>query len=89
MAHGDIDKLRASLFRTSEYRAGDEIIFQHAGLLAGRVERVTFNGRKVRYQVSAVLTFDVPESAVVGRGADVLGEAEGKGGDGRARAGAE
>ena len=80
MAHGDIKKLRASIFRTSEYRAGDEIIFQHAGLLAGRVERVTFNGRKVRYEVSAVLTFDIPESAIVGREADVFGETDEKGG---------
>ena len=79
MAHGDIKKLRASIFRTSEYRAGDEIMFQHEGLLTGRVERVTFTGRKVRYTVSAVLTFDVPESVIVGREADVLGEADEKG----------
>ena len=76
MAHGDIKKLRASLFRSSEYMAGDEVVFQHEGLLTGRVERVTFTGRKVRYQVFAVLTFDVPESAIVGRESDVLGESE-------------
>ncbi len=80
MAHGDIQKLRASIFRTSEYAAGDEVMFQHAGLLAGRVERVNFCGRKVRYTVTATLTFDVPESAVVGRESDVLGETEQKGG---------
>lgn len=85
MTHGDREKLRASIFRASEYRAGDELIFQHAGLLTGRVERVTFTGRKVRYTVSAVLTFDVLESAVVGREADVLGECEQKGGIKRAR----
>jgi hypothetical protein len=85
VAHGDIKRLRDCIFRTSEYRAGDEIMFQHAGLLAGRVERVTFCGRKVRYEVTAVLTFDVPESAVVGREADVLGEGEEKGGIERAR----
>ena len=80
MAHGDIKKLRASIFRTSEYRAGDEIVFQHEGLLTGRVERVTFTGRKVRYEVSASLTFDVPESAIIGRESDVLSEVEPKGG---------
>jgi hypothetical protein len=80
MAHGDIQKLRACIFRTSEYRAGDEIIFQHAGLLAGTVERVTFSGRKVRYEVSAVLTFDVPESCVIGLCGDVIGKPEEKGG---------
>ena len=78
MAHGDIKRLRASIFRTSEYRAGDEIIFTHAGLLTGRVERVTFTGRKVCYQVSAVLTFDVPESGFVGRESEILGDAEEK-----------
>ena len=85
MAHGDIERLRASIFRASEYMAGDEIIFNHAGLLTGRVERVTFTGRKVRYQVRAVLTFDVPESAVVGRESEVLGETEEKGDIERAR----
>ena len=85
MAHGDREKLRACIFRCSEYRAGDEIVFTHAGLLTGRVERVTFTGRKVRYQVSAVLTFDVPESAVVGRESEIVGESEEKGGLKRAR----
>ena len=70
MAHGDVKR---------RYAAGDEIVFQHAGLLMGRVERVRFDGRKVRYQVSAVLTFDVPESAIIGREADVLGESDEKG----------
>ena len=79
MAYGDREKFRACIFRTSEYRAGDEIIFQHEGLLTGRVERVTFNGRKVRYEVRAVLTFDVPESAIIGRESDVLGVTEKKG----------
>ena len=85
MAQGDRDRLRASIFRMSEYRAGDEIIFQHAGLLTGRVERVTFQGRKVRYEVRAVLTFDVPESCVVGRESEVIGETEEKGDIERAR----
>ncbi len=80
MAHGDIDRLRACLFRASEYCAGDEILFEHAGLLSGRVERVTFTGRKVRYTVSATLTFDVPESAIVGREAEVTVDVEEKGG---------
>lgn len=85
MAHDDIEKLRASIFRSSEYRAGDEILFQHAGLLTGRVKRVTFTGRKVRYEVSAVLTFDVPESCVVGRESEIVGGTEEKGGIERAR----
>jgi hypothetical protein len=81
MAHGRIDKLRACLFRASLYAAGDEILFGHAGLLSGTVERVTFSGRKVRYTVSATLTFDVPESAIVGREAEMMIDAEEKGGD--------
>ena len=80
MAHGDRDRLRAGLFRASEYAAGDEVIFQHAGLLAGRVERVTFTGRKVRYEVTASLTFDIPESAIVGLCGDVIGETGEQGG---------
>jgi hypothetical protein len=61
---------------TTEYRAGDEVLFTYEGLLAGRVERVTFTGRKVRYEVTATLTFDVPESAVVGRESELLGTPE-------------
>ena len=80
MAHGDRERLWACLFRTSEYMAGDEILFNHAGLLSGRVERVRFEGRKVCYEVRVVLTFDVPESCVVGRESQVLGETEEKGG---------
>jgi hypothetical protein len=80
MAHDGINRLRASLFRTSRYAAGDEILFEHAGLLSGTVERVTFSGRKVRYTVSATLTFDVPESLILGRESDVTADAEEKGG---------
>ena len=77
--------VKSSVNFMTEYCADDEVVFSFEGLLVGRVERVTFNGRKVRYEVSAVLTLDVPESAIIGREADVLGETEEKGGIERAR----
>lgn len=70
---------KSSVHFTSDFRAGDEIMFQHAGLLSGRVERVTFTGQRVRYEVTATLTFDVPESAIVGRESEILGGVEQKG----------
>ena len=69
----------------TRYVAGDEIVFQHAGLLAGRVVCVRLDGCKMRYEVRAVLTFDVPESAIIGRESDVFGETEPKGGIERAK----
>ncbi len=66
MAHGDIEKLRASLFRTSEYRAGDEVMFTFEGVLVGTVRRVRFEGRKVRYEVTLAVECEVPEACVVG-----------------------
>lgn len=65
MAHGDIKR---------QYAAGDEVVFEYAGLLTGRVERVTLTACKVRYQVIATFTFDVPESAIVGLEKKIVGE---------------
>lgn len=65
--------------RGMTYRVGDEIIFQHSGLLAGRVVCVRFDGCRARYEVAAVLTFDVPEVAIIGLESDVIGAAEEEG----------
>ena len=67
------------------YITGDEIVFQHAGLLAGRVERVTADGCKVRYEVCAVLIFDIPESVIIGRESEILGGTEEEGSSEQAR----
>lgn len=58
------------------YKTGAEVVFQHAGILVGRVERMLFDGERVRYEVSAVLTFDVPEPEIVGGMAEIIGTAD-------------
>lgn len=57
--------LRDNIFHMSHYIVGDEIAFKFEGILFGTVERVEFQGRKVRYHVSLNLSFDVPDSLVV------------------------
>ncbi len=61
----------------NEYRAGDEVLFKFNGLLLGTVERVRFDGCKVRYQLTLNLECDVPEGQIVGTH-DEKGEAAGR-----------
>jgi hypothetical protein len=68
---------KTNVCEMSEHRAGDEVMFQHAGLLSGRVERVRFRGGRPVYTVTATLTFEVPGAAVVGRESDILHASEG------------
>jgi hypothetical protein len=60
----------------SEFMAGDVVLFQFAGLLTGRVNRVRFHGRKVTYQMTVAVECEVPASAVIGRESEVLGAQE-------------
>lgn len=63
---------------TSDFMAGDEILFQFEGCVPGTVESVTFDRGRVRYRVRVSLVCEVPERLVVGH--------EGKESDGAGRA---
>ena len=51
--------------RMSRYAAGDEVLFQHEGLTPATVERVEFDGPRVRYVVRVSLVCEVPERLIV------------------------
>jgi hypothetical protein len=50
---------------TSEYSAGDEVLFQFEWLASAVIESVKFDGRRVRYVVKVALECEVPERLVV------------------------
>lgn len=69
-------KRQTNACQVSEFRGGDEVLFKFEGLLVGRVERVQFDGGKVRYELTLAAECEVPESLIVGR-------FDGKGGEGK------
>lgn len=70
-------KPKTNACAASTYMAGHEVLFKFEGLLVGRVERVRFEGRKVRYQITLAADCEVPEGCVVGLFDGKGGEAEG------------
>jgi hypothetical protein len=58
-------KKKSNVCFMSRFRAGDEVLFRFDGLLPGKVERVSFEGRKVRYQLTLTLECEVPDSLIV------------------------
>lgn len=56
-----------STYFTSQFKHGDEVAFQFSGLLTGTVKRVSFRGRKIRYEIEVTATFEVPASDVLMR----------------------
>lgn len=49
----------------SQYRSGDEILFQFEGLAPATVERVKFDKSRVRYVVKVEIECEIPERLVL------------------------